>query len=273
MTKLPTKHWAEMGWRDFAAADMRKAVAVLPVAAIEQHGPHLPVGTDSFINQGHLDRVIARTPADLPVLFLPAQTIGLSTEHAEYPGTLTLSAQTLIRAWTEIGDSVARAGCRKLIFINAHGGNVAVIDVVARDLRLRHSMLTVQAAWGRFGVPDGMYSDAERAHGIHGGDKETSLMLAFRPDTVKTAEAVNFESAAARIERDNKRLRALQPIGFGWMASDLNPSGAVGDAGSASAAKGEATAEVGIAGFLELLADVAAFDLEDLRPGPLASNL
>lgn len=273
MSKLPTRHWAEMGWRDFAVADMREVVAVLPVAAIEQHGHHLPVGTDSFINQGHLERVIARIPADMPVLFLPAQTIGLSSEHAEYPGTLTLSAETLIRAWTEIGESVARAGCRKLIFINAHGGNVAIIDVVARDLRLRRAMLAVQAAWGRFGAPESLYSDVERAHGIHGGDKETSLMLAFRPEIVKMADAANFESAAARIERDNKRLRATQPIGFGWMASDLNMTGAVGDASAASAAKGEATAEVGVAGFLELLADVVTFDLETLRPGPLGIRL
>ena len=122
---LPTKFWAEMGWRDFAAADMSKVVAVLPVAAIEQHGPHLPVGVDAFINEGYLARAIARVPAELPVLFLPVQAIGKSNEHIEFPGTLTFSMETVTRAWTEIGDSVARTGCRKLIFMNSHGGNVA----------------------------------------------------------------------------------------------------------------------------------------------------
>ena len=122
---LPTKYWAEMGWRDFAAADMSKVVAVLPVAAIEQHGPHLPVGVDTFINEGYLARAVARVPDDLPVLILPVQAIGKSNEHIEFPGTLTFSLETVTRAWTEIGDSVARTGCRKLIFMNSHGGNVA----------------------------------------------------------------------------------------------------------------------------------------------------
>src|ERR1700735_1537701 len=109
-----------MGWRDFQATDMSKVIAVLPVAAIEQHGPHLPVGVDTFINEGYLARTIARLAADPPVLFLPVQAIGKSNEHIEFPGTLTLSHETIIRAWTEIGESVARAGCRKLIFVNSH---------------------------------------------------------------------------------------------------------------------------------------------------------
>ena len=97
---LPTKFWAEMTWRDFAAADMRNVVAVLPVAATEQHGPHLPVGTDTFISEGYFAHTMERLPADLPVLFLPVQAIGKSDEHIEYPGTLTFSPETLIRAWT-----------------------------------------------------------------------------------------------------------------------------------------------------------------------------
>ena len=143
---LPTKFWAEMCWRDFAAADMSKVVAVLPVAAIEQHGPHLPVGVDTFINEGYFARAVKRIPDEMPVLILPTQAIGKSNEHIEYPGTLTFSLETVTRAWTEIGDSVARTGCRKLIFMNSHGGNVPVIDAVARELRVRHRMLAVHAA-------------------------------------------------------------------------------------------------------------------------------
>jgi len=187
---LPTKMWNEMRWKDFQAADMSRVIAVLPVAATEQHGPHLPVGVDTFINEGYLARAIARAPADLPVLFLPVQAIGKSNEHIEFPGTLTLSAETVIRAWTEIGESVARTGCRKLVFVNSHGGNVAAIDIVARDLRVRRNMLVVNSAWSRFGYPDGLFSAKERAHGIHAGDAETSLMLAFRPQTVRREEAV-----------------------------------------------------------------------------------
>jgi len=266
---LPTKFWAEMSWRDFADAEMGKVVAVLPVAAIEQHGPHLPVGVDAFLAEGYLKRAAARIPADLPVLLLPLQPVGGSSEHGGFPGTLTLSSETLARAWTEIGESVARTGCRKLIFMNSHGGNSAVIDLVARELRVRRRMLAVNASWRRLGYPDGLFSPRELAHGVHGGDAETSLMLAFRPETARMGEARDFSSAAASMEREFKRLRATQPIGFGWTASDLNESGAVGDAAAASAAKGEACAEHGADAFIELLRDVAAFDLARLAKGPL----
>ena len=266
---LPTKMWNEMRWKDFQAADMSRVIAVLPVAATEQHGPHLPVGVDTFINEGYLARAIARAPADLPVLFLPVQAIGKSNEHIEFPGTLTLSAETVIRAWTEIGESVARTGCRKLVFVNSHGGNVAAIDIVARDLRVRRNMLVVNSAWSRFGYPDGLFSAKERAHGIHAGDAETSLMLAFRPQTVRREEARDFVSAAVGMERDFTWLRATQPIGMGWMSQDLNDFGAMGDASAATADKGEACADYGATAFLELLADVDAFDLERLGKGPL----
>src|SRR4029077_14550531 len=266
---LPTKFWAEMSWRDFAAADMSKVVAVLPVAAIEQHGPHLPGGVDLFINEGYFGTAVKRIPDDMPVLILPIQAVGKSNEHIEYPGTLTLSTETITRAWTEIGDSVARAGCRKLIFMNSHGGNVPVIDAVARELRVRHRMLAVHAGWHRLGYPSDLFSAQERAHGIHGGDAETSLMLAFRPKTVRMSEARNFVSAAISIEEEFRKLRVTQPIGFGWMSSDLNELGVVGDAANATAAKGEACAENGADAFLDLLRDVLAFDLARLGPGPL----
>ena len=162
----PTKFWAEMSWRDFAATDMSKVVAVLPVAAIEQHGPHLPVGVDMFINEGYLASAVKRIPDDMPVLILPIQSIGKSNEHIEYPGTLTFSLETVARAWTEIGDSVARTGCRKLIFMNSHGGNVPVIDAVARELRVRWRMLAVHAAWHRLGYPADLFS-AARARARH----------------------------------------------------------------------------------------------------------
>jgi creatinine amidohydrolase len=267
---LPTKFWAEMSWRDFAAADMSKVVAVLPVAAIEQHGPHLPVGVDTFINEGYLATAVKKIPDDMPVLILPIQAVGKSNEHIEYPGTLTFSLETVTRAWTEIGDSVARTGCRKLIFMNSHGGNVPVIDAVARELRVRHRMLAVHAAWHRLGYPAELFSAQERVHGIHGGEAETSLMLAFRPKTVRMSEAQNFVSAAIGIEQEFRELRVTQPIGFGWMASDLHPLGTAGDASQATAEKGEACAENAAEAFLDLLRDVLAFDLARLRPGPLA---
>jgi creatinine amidohydrolase len=269
MADLPTRFWAEMSWTDFEAADMARTIAVLPVAAIEQHGPHLPVGVDTFIMEGYLRLAVERLPPDMPVLFLPVQAIGKSNEHRDYPGTLTLSAQTAMSAWTEIAESVRRAGCRKLIIVNSHGGNVPVIDVVARDLRVRHAMLVVTASWHRFGYPDGLFAASERTHGIHGGDAETSLMLNFNADRVKPEEFQDFLPSSVEMEENFTWLRPIQPVGFGWMSQDLSAAGAMGNAAAASAAKGEAAADYGATAFVELLHDVAAFDLSRLKQGPL----
>lgn len=266
---MTSRYWAELGWQDFAARDMAATIAVLPVAAIEQHGPHLPVGVDTMIAEGLVARTAAALPDDLPVLFLPVQTIGKSNEHLDFPGTLSLGAETAIRAWCDIGDSVARAGCHKLVILNAHGGNVPVVDIVGREMRVRHGMLAVICMWPRLGLPPGMISEQETTYGIHGGEVETSLMLAFRPETVRPDKANRFHSRAETIAADNARLRVTQPIGLGWMSQDLNPDGVVGDASAATRDKGERIADHVAAGLVELLHDVHRFDVGSLGPGPL----
>ena len=265
---LPTRFWAEMTWRDFQSPGIKEAIAVLPVAAVEQHGPHLPLGVDLLLMQGYIERVVARLPDELPVLFLPIQAIGTSTEHEDFPGTLSLSAASLIAVLGEIGTSVARAGLGKLVLLNSHGGNVPLLDLVAQDLRAQHGLLVAKATWHRFGYPDGLFSEDELKHGIHAGDVETSLMLSFRPELVRDAERENFTSAAAAIESDFTWLRTGRPTGFGWMAQDLSASGAMGNATAATAEKGEASADYGVTAFIELLQDVEAFDLDRLRDGP-----
>ena len=264
----PTRFWAEMTWTDFQDEDMANVIAVLPVAAIEQHGPHLPLGVDAFIMDGYIERVVARLPRDVPVLFLPVQSCGCSIEHTDFPGALSLSATTVIRAWSEIAECVFRAGCRKLVLLNSHGGNVAMLDIIAHDLRARLGMFVVMASWHRFGAPDGLFSAEEKAHGIHAGDIETSLMLSFRPDLVREEEAVDFISASVGIESDFNWLRVGRPTGFGWMAQDLSASGAMGDASAATARKGEACADYGATAFVELLQDIEGFDLKRLKSGP-----
>ena len=258
-----------MTWRDFARAGMSKVIAVLPLAAVEQHGPHLPVGVDAVIAEGYVRRAAEALPGDLPVLFLPVQAVGVSGEHAGYPGTLTLSVETAIRAWTEIGDSVARTGCRKLVVMNAHGGNSAAIEAVTLALRMRWRMLTVHASWRRLGYPDNLFSARETAHGVHGGDSETSLMLALSPELVRASEIRDFPSAAEAIEQEFGLLRAKPPLGFAWAASDLNPEGAVGEADKATPEKGEAAIAYGVERFVALMRDVQAFDLARLAGGPL----
>ena len=265
---LPKRDWLEMTWQDIAGAATERWIAVLPLAAVEQHGPHLPLGVDSFIAEAYLSRARGMLPGDLPVTFLPVQRVGISTEHLAYSGTLSLSAQTAIAAWTELGESVARAGLRKLVLVTSHGGNVAAMELVARDLRARLSMLAVTVGWHRFGYPDGVFSSEEKKHGIHAGDIETSLMLAARPSTVEMEKAARATPATIAMAQEFKWLGAYRPAGFGWMTQDLNPTGAVGDASLAKADKGEAALTQGAKAFVELLREIDRFDLARLREGP-----
>jgi creatinine amidohydrolase len=248
--------WTDFTAPDFQNLDPTKTIAILPIAAIEQHGPHLPVGTDTILNQGCLDLLAERAPADLDIRILPVQSVGKSNEHLWQKGTVTLPAPVPIEAWMEIGLSVARAGIRKIVFVNSHGGNESVMDIVTRELRVRAGMLAVKTSWTRFGAPDGLYSDIERRHGIHAGDLETSLVMYFRPELVAHNRLQDFPSVAAADEADFKYLRPTGQHAYAWIASDLNPHGAVGEAQKASAEKGRLTAEHEVTHMIELLREV-----------------
>jgi creatinine amidohydrolase len=265
---LPRRQWQDMTSEDFSAPGSRDWIAVLPIAAVEQHGPHLPVGVDAMIMQGYLDRLIPEIPADLPVTFLPLQAIGKSNEHLAFRGTLSLSAETAGRVWIEIGESVHRAGLRKLVILNSHGGNMAAMDIVARELRVRHGMLVAFTSWHLFGYPESLFAEDEMRLGIHAGEIETSLMLDFRPDLVRLDRAEDFRPVTYEMERSLAKLRTGRPAGFGWMAQDLHASGAAGNAAAATAAKGAAAAGHGVAAFISLLRDVTMFDLNGFTGPP-----
>lgn len=256
--------WAEMRSNDFAALDPEATIAILPVAAVEQHGPHLPVLTDTAIATGMLGRLKDRLPPDLNVVVLPIQAIGKSNEHLLSPGTLSLSAETLSRVLIETAEGVYRAGLRKLLLANSHGGNVSVLSTVVRELRVRFGMLAVATQWSRFGLPEGLYDAMEAKHGIHAGDIETSLMLEFRPDLVRMTDAKNFVSSAIAMEKEFIHLSADGAHAFGWIAQDLCAEGAVGDASKATARKGSRTADHQVAGMIALLRDMTAFRLNRL---------
>lgn len=255
--------WGDYRTTEYASIDPEATIAVLPVAAIEQHGPHLPVSTDTTIMHGMLETAITRLPGDLDIRILPIQAVGKSNEHLHAPGTLTLPAPVLIEAWTELGVSLARAGVKKLVVVNSHGGNEEIMGIVTRELRVRFSMLAVKTSWQRFGRPAGMYTEREDRHGIHGGDVETSLMLHFRPDLVDMSRAANFVSNVARAEQAFDLLRQTGTHAYAWIASDLNENGVVGDASLATAEKGRLTAEHQAEGFIRLLGDVRAARLAD----------
>ncbi|MGH6671275.1 MAG: creatininase family protein [Xanthobacteraceae bacterium] len=272
MMTLPKRNWMDMTWQEIAeaGADIARWIAVLPLAAVEQHGPHLPLGVDAYIAETYLARVQNILPPELPATFLPVQRIGVSPEHLSFPGTLTFSAATAMAAWTELGESLARAGVRKLVLVTSHGGNVAAMESVVRDLRTRLGMLAVTVGWHRFGYPESVFSAEEKKHGIHGGDIETSLMLAGKPDAVRIDKARNATPETIGMAREFKWLGAHRPAGFAWMTQDLHPSGAVGDATLATARKGEAALAHGARAFVELLREIDCFDLSRLREGPLA---
>ena len=264
---LPKRRWQDMTSVDFATSDVSNWIAVLPVAAIEQHGPHLPLGTDAMIGEGLIDAALDVMPNELPVTVLPMQSIGKSNEHVSSSGTLTFDWQTVIKAWIEIGESVHRAGIQKMIIINSHGGNAALIDIVAVELRVRFDMLVVATSWGKFGEPEGLFSDREKTYGIHGGDIETSLMLALRPDLVDMDKAKDFHSSQLDFLDEFSHLRAHGPVSFGWKAQDLNIEGTVGDASIATSKKGGKLIAHQASRFVALCDDVNRFDMSRLWKG------
>jgi creatinine amidohydrolase len=258
-------NWRDLTSEDFRRVDPERAVAVMPVAAIEQHGPHLPVSVDSDINAGILAASAAFIPADTPVYALPQLPIGKSNEHSGYPGTLTIGAETLIRMWTDVAESIVRAGFRKLLVLNSHGGQPQVVDIVVREMRVRHKVLAVAASTYALGQPDGLFTAEEKHHGIHGGAIETSIMLHLRPEAVRRDRIMDFPSSGIEIERHYQMLRLEGGIGIGWMTQDVNVLGAVGDATAADGQRGAQLVAFAAERLGTLLAEISRYPLESLR--------
>src|ERR1700682_737704 len=264
---VPSRDWTEIHWPDIAGDEPARWIAVLPLAATEQHGPHLPVGTDVMITHASLAGVRELLSDGIPATFLPLQPVGISTEHIGYPGTLTLPTDVALKAWMALGMSVARAGIKKLVMVTSHGGNSAAMSLVAQDLRARCGLLAVTTGWSRLSAPEGLFSAEELRHGIHGGAVETSIMLARYPQHVRQDKIADFRPASIAMEKDYRWLSAHRPAPFAWQAQDLHPSGAAGDATIASAEKAEILLDNGARAFCELLADVDKFDAETLSDG------
>jgi creatinine amidohydrolase len=240
---LPSRFWADLATTDFAALDAATTVAVLPVGATEQHGPHLPLAVDHALVDGILARALPQLPADAPVLILPTQAIGYSPEHASFPGTLTLPIDTVIATWVALGECVARAGVRKLLLFNAHGGQVSLLDIVARELRVRCNLIVYGCSWWNLPLGDevnGLFPPDEHRFGVHAGAIETSLMLALRPETVRMPQARDFASSSRERAAHYPILGNGRSAKLGWAMQDYNPAGAAGNAAAATVDKGEA---------------------------------
>jgi creatinine amidohydrolase len=274
-TTTALRPWGALCTNDFAHLDPHSTVAVLPVGATEQHGPHLALSVDTSLVEGVLGACALHMPSHCPVLVLPTQAVGFSPEHQRFAGTLTLRAETTIRLWTEIGESVARAGVRKLLIFNGHGGQVGLMDVVARDLRARLDMLVYCVNW--YDLPlhgpggedlNAQLSPEERRFGIHGGQVETAMMLALAPDRVNPAQAKAFTSTSAQRAATYPVLGNGRSAKWGWQMQDYNPEGAVGRADLATVAFGNALVSAAGQALAALLQEVASLPLTMLVPKP-----
>jgi creatinine amidohydrolase len=251
-----SRYWWDLTTEEFADLDPLRTVALLPVCAVEQHGPHLPVRVDAAINAGILARTLQLVPEDLPLLVLPAQNVGKSNEHTAFPGTLSVHYETLGRLWLALADSVHRSGCRKIIFFNSHGGQPQLIDIICRELRVRLNMLAVNCAWFNITAMSDLFDPEELQYGIHGGAVETSIMLHLHPELVRMNRARNFISRAIALDAENAVLRIEGATGIGWQTQDLNQMGACGDATRADASLGKELVERASRALAALVADV-----------------
>lgn len=258
---LPRRKFVDMAESEVKKASTANWIAVLPLGATEQHGPHLPLETDTIIAQAVAERAISLVPDSMPVTFLPAEPVGYSPEHMDFAGSKTLQFDEAVNRWIGIGEKMHLLGISKFVMLNAHGGNSPLMTIVATELRTRFDMLAVATSWTRFGIPDGIVSPQERAIGIHGGLIETSVMLAVAPQKVRMDKAAGFSSVQSEFADEYTHLRAYGPHAFGWKMQDLNPLGVCGNAAAATAEIGERLLDNAARGFAELLADV------DRHPG------
>jgi creatinine amidohydrolase len=264
------RHWGDLCTTDLASLDPQRTVAILPVAAIEQHGPHLPMSVDADILAGILQAAAPLVSTELPAYLLPSQLVGLSPEHQQFAGTLTLQPETALRLWQDIGASVARAGVRKLLIFNTHGGHISLMELAGRQMRAQHGLMVWGSSWFNLPLLDVHGQDLmrhispeEQRFGVHAGQVETALMLALKPSAVRMNQAQAWRSTA------QDRAQRFPLLGDGrsaklyWQTQDYNPSGAVGNAAAASADWGSQVLQAAGRSLAQLVQEVSHVPLHD----------
>ena len=268
MREGSVRDWSVLSPPEAEAAARRDPVVILPLAATEQHGPHLPSSTDVDIGVGLLAEAFRHLPDGTEVWTLPPVAIGASEEHARFAGTSSVTTEQLIRSIVEQGGALARAGVRRLVLSNSHGGNRHAMEAAGLTLRAEHDLLVVKASWFRFARPtDVGLPEVEWRHGLHGGAVETAMMLHLRPELLRHEAITAFPSLGERLEGALRRLGPEGEASFAWLAGDLNPEGVVGDARLATAAMGERLVEHYGRILAEVILDARDFPLDRLTPG------
>lgn len=257
---MHSRRWSDLSRGQFAGLDRARTILVLPVGAIEQHGPHRPVSVDRDLAETVVERALEHCADDLAVLCLPGFAYGKSNEHEAIPGTISLSVETLLRLLDDIAASLARTGFRRLILLNAHGGNTPVLEIAARDTKIRHGLQVAVCSWYTFNEADRVSDEREHAFGIHGGLIETSAMLAIAPHLVNMGAAADFANAAERWE-DQYHYLGMTPGRSrpAWVIEELNSEGAAGNAAGASRTLGEQLLSTAARNFAAFLSEFEHF--------------
>jgi creatinine amidohydrolase len=242
--------FAYLTWKQVDALPRDRTLLVLPTAAIEQHGHHLPLATDTLINNLLLGKALAKLPAELPIFALPPVCYGKSNEHIGFPGTLSVSAQTFLSVVRDIGASVKASGFEKLVLYNTHGGNTSLVDILARDLRAEFGLRTF-SLFGSGGAPHDGLDPQEKTYGFHAGEVETAYLLHATPALVHPEEyTANY---IARVDEPEPLKPEGSAANFAWLTKDIAPSGVLGDPAAATAEKGERWSNAAAAHIAELL--------------------
>ena len=229
------RNFAYLNWKQVEALPRDSTLLVLPTAAIEQHGHHLPLATDTLINNLLLGKALEKLPADLPVYALPPVCYGKSNEHIGFPGTLSVSAGTFMAVVRDIGSSLAVAGFKKVVLYNTHGGNSSLVDVMARDLRAEFGLRTF-ALFGSGGISFEGLNEQEKSYGFHAGEVETAFLLSAVPELVDTtAYTVNY---IAQVDKPELLRPENAAATFAWLTRDIAESGVMGDPRPATAENG-----------------------------------
>jgi len=245
-------------WPEIAALDKQEGVVILPIGAIEQHGPHLPTITDTRQVTAVLDATMAHLPDTVPAWTLPPLNYGKSNEHTGFPGTISLSASTLLAVLHDIADSLKAAGFRRLAFLNGHGGNMALLEVAARDIRARTNLMCFCLQPGLFVNPPFAITAEEQRFGFHAGELETSLMLAIAPELVQMDKATcHF----APFPDTGTPLFFFGPASTAWLSRDWSPTGVFGDATLGTAEKGQAMLAAAAERLGALIIEISRFEL------------
>lgn len=255
---MTERYLAHLAWPDVAALDKTEGVVILPIGAIEQHGPHLPTLTDTLLVTHVLDATLQTLPADVKAWALPPLNYGKSNEHTGFPGTIKLSATTLLAVLHDIAQSVRDAGFRRLALINGHGGNSALLEVAARDIRAATGLLCFCLQPGLYADPPFPVTDEERRLGFHAGEIETSLVLAIAPELVNMDKAVCHFASFPETETD---LFFFGRAATAWLSRDWSTSGVFGDATLGTAEKGQALIAAATARLSKLIIEISRFDV------------